>query len=49
VQLSKDKSAIEWLAIENDNPTILHEEPDSSFWQRLELELLNPLAPEELL
>ncbi len=49
VQLSKDKREIEWLAIEDDNPMVMYGEPDSTFWLRLELELLKPLAPEELL
>lgn len=49
VQLSADKRSIEWLAIEDDVPVVIYNEPDSTFWLRLELELLKPLAPEELL
>lgn len=40
---------IEWLSpLDSDNPMHL-EEPEAGFWSRVLLELLAPLAPEELL
>jgi len=49
LQISKDNGQLEWFATEMDKEEIMYEEPDSTFWMRLELQLLSPLAPEELL
>ncbi|MGA2552005.1 MAG: phospholipase D family protein [Burkholderiaceae bacterium] len=49
LRLMKNTNEIEWLNIEDDDAMVQHDEPDSGFWLRLELELLTPLAPEELL
>ncbi|MCY1212997.1 Cardiolipin synthase C [compost metagenome] len=40
---------IEWVSEEGGKTTVLHEEPDSGFWDRTMLELLSPLTPESLL
>ncbi|MNT56959.1 cardiolipin synthetase [compost metagenome] len=40
---------IEWVSEEGGKTTVLHEEPDSGFWDRTMLELLAPLTPESLL
>ena len=40
---------IEWVSDDAGQITVLHEEPDSGFWDRTMLELLAPLTPESLL
>jgi cardiolipin synthase C len=42
-------SRIEWVSDDAGKITVLHEEPDSGFWDRTMLELLAPLTPESLL
>jgi putative cardiolipin synthase len=42
-------SRIEWVSEDAGQTTVLHEEPDSGFWDRTMLELLAPLTPESLL
>lgn len=49
LMLAPGTENIHWLAIENDQEVDLDTEPDTTFWLRLELKLLAPLAPEELL
>jgi len=50
VVLSKDKSRLEWhLPAAEGGPQVLTEEPDSTWWQRLWLNLIGPLVPEEAL
>jgi putative cardiolipin synthase len=50
VRLAADGSdALEWLSTDDDGEVVLREEPDTSVWTRLLLQLLSPLAPEELL
>lgn len=45
-----DDSRIEWVSDEDDGrEEVLRQEPDSSLWERLMLELLAPLTPESLL
>jgi len=49
LRLAADGRTLEW---ESDDPapgTLLRQEPDTGFWQRLILELLAPLTPESLL
>jgi putative cardiolipin synthase len=40
---------LEWLTTDDDGEVVLYQEPDTTFWQRFMLQLLAPLAPEELL
>jgi cardiolipin synthase C len=48
VQLSKDKQRIEWvLPSAGGEATVLTEEPDSTWLQRLWLKLIGPLVPED--
>ena len=49
LRISQGDGQLEWLATEMDKEEIMHEEPASTFCMRFELELLRPLAPEELL
>ncbi|MED5619766.1 phospholipase D family protein [Ideonella sp. BN130291] len=51
VRLRADGSdGLEWLSTTDDEgELVLREEPDTSVWTRLLLQLLSPLAPEELL
>lgn len=48
LRLATDGQTIEWLAA-GDDDEVHADEPESGFWLRLLLELLAPLAPEELL
>jgi putative cardiolipin synthase len=48
LRLGEHGRGLEWLD-ESDGRAVLHEEPDSGFWNRLLLELLAPLTPESLL
>jgi len=47
VELDKDGN-LQWVS-PGDNDDVLTEEPDTTFWQRFQLHILGPLAPEELL
>lgn len=47
VELDKDGN-LQWVS-PGDNTDIVTEEPDTTLWQRIELHVLGPLAPEELL
>jgi putative cardiolipin synthase len=49
VQLSKDKSQLEWHLPPAEGNQVLTEEPDSTWWQRLWLNLVGPLVPEDAL
>jgi len=49
VKLSKDKSRIEWHVPASEGGEVLTEEPDSTWWQRLWLNLIGPLVPEDVL
>ncbi|HEU5296397.1 MAG TPA: phospholipase D family protein [Burkholderiaceae bacterium] len=50
VMLSKDKSQLEWhLPSAEGSTQVLTEEPDSTWWQRLWLNLIGPLVPEDAL
>jgi putative cardiolipin synthase len=50
VMLSKDKSHLEWhLPNAEGNTQVLTEEPDSTWWQRLLLNVIGPLVPEDAL
>jgi putative cardiolipin synthase len=49
LRLSPDGQHSEWLGYENDKETVLTEEPDSSWWQRVKAFLLSPFVPESLL
>lgn len=40
---------LEWHGEDENGPTVLHAEPDSSWWDLLMLELVAPLTPEDLL
>jgi putative cardiolipin synthase len=48
VQLDKN-GHLQWVTPGDTDAEVLTEEPDTSFWKRFELNLLSPLAPEELL
>jgi putative cardiolipin synthase len=49
LRLAADGRTIEWLAAGDDDGDARVDEPESGFWLRLLLQLLTPLAPEELL
>ncbi len=50
LRLAADGSgAIEWLSYDDDGEQVLRDEPDTDLWTRFMLNLLAPLAPEELL
>jgi putative cardiolipin synthase len=50
VRLAADGSErLEWLGYDDDGERVFTEEPDTGFWTRFMLQLLAPLAPEELL
>jgi putative cardiolipin synthase len=50
VRLAADGSdRLEWLGEDDDGERVFTEEPDTDFWTRFMLQLLAPLAPEELL
>jgi putative cardiolipin synthase len=49
LRLSPADKTLQWLATDADKAEILETEPDTNFWMQLELEILKPLAPEELL
>lgn len=49
LRLTADGYAVEWLAMDGDAETVLTEEPESTFWQRMYNRLMGPLVPEVLL
>jgi putative cardiolipin synthase len=50
LRLAPDGRSIEWHTDDAANgPTVMNDEPDSTFWDRVLLELLAPLTPESLL
>ena len=51
VRLAKDKSSLEWLlpSPEGSAETVLTSEPDTGFFERLWLQLIGPLVPEDAL
>jgi putative cardiolipin synthase len=49
VVLGPDGHSLRWLAQDDDREVVLYQEPESDFWKRFWLNLLAPLAPEELL
>jgi putative cardiolipin synthase len=49
LRLTKSDARIEWLATEMDKEEVIDDEPGATFWEKLELDLISPLAPEELL
>jgi putative cardiolipin synthase len=49
VVLGPDGHSLRWLAQDDDGEVTLYQEPESDFWKRFWLNLLAPLAPEELL
>jgi len=49
VQLSKETRQLEWHSPAAAGSQVLTEEPDSTWWQRLWLNLIGPLIPEDAL
>jgi putative cardiolipin synthase len=50
LRLAPDGETVQWLALTDDGDiAVLDEEPDAGFWLQVWLDLLTPLAPEELL
>ncbi|MDP9902104.1 phospholipase D family protein [Variovorax ginsengisoli] len=49
VRLSESGGRLEWLSMDDDKEIILYTEPESTWLQRLKINLLGPLVPEELL
>ncbi|HEY6513104.1 MAG TPA: phospholipase D family protein [Burkholderiaceae bacterium] len=49
VMLAKDKRSLEWHPPTAGGELVLTEEPDSTWWQRLWLNLIGPLVPEDVL
>ena len=47
--LGPDGHSLRWLAQDDDGELMLDREPEADFWTRFWLNLLAPLAPEELL
>ncbi len=41
--------ALQWVAVDDDAEIVLHSEPESSLWQRLQNGLLSGFVPEQLL
>ena len=41
--------ALQWVAVDDDKDLVLHSEPESSLWQRLQNTLLSGFVPEQLL
>lgn len=46
LQLDPAGARVQWLIRDGDEVLILDEEPEASFWRRLEIQLLGPLVPE---
>lgn len=49
VRLAAGGNSIEWLGLDEEKETILTNEPDATAWLHLQLLLLSPWVPEELL
>ena len=49
LRLAADGQGVEWESADSGGTTVLRQEPDTGFWQRLMLDLLAPLTPESLL
>ena len=49
VRLAAGGKGLEWLSMEDDQETVLVDEPDSTFWLRMKSYLLKPFVPESLL
>ena len=49
LRLGPDGKGLEWISKDADGETVLYQEPDSSFWDRVILNILAPLVPEGLL
>jgi putative cardiolipin synthase len=49
VRLAGDGSRLEWLGLDDEAEIVLTNEPDAPAWLRLQLLLLRPWVPEELL
>jgi cardiolipin synthase C len=49
VVLGPDGRSLRWLAQDDDGELVLDREPEADFWTRFWLNVLAPLAPEELL
>ena len=49
LRLAPDGKHLEWISKEPGRDVVLHEEPDSTLWDRVLLNLLAPLVPERLL
>mgnify|MGYP003584732124 FL=1 len=49
LRLAAGRDEIEWLSMDEDREVVLHNEPESTWSQRLYNRLLSPLVPEDLL
>ena len=49
LQFAADGRSLEWVGGPPGRQVVLTEEPDSTFWSRIMLELLAPLTPESVL
>jgi cardiolipin synthase C len=50
LRLGKDGDTLQWLSLDEEQGEMVQEdEPDADFWQQLWLNIVAPLAPEELL
>jgi putative cardiolipin synthase len=49
VVLGPDGHSLRWLAQDDDGEVVLYQEPETDLWKRFWLNILAPLAPEELL
>ena len=49
VRLSSDGRSMEWVATDSNGERVLLDEPESTNWKRLLLNVLTPLTPEDLL
>ncbi len=50
LRLGRDGETLQWLSLDDEQGEMVQEdEPDADFWQQLWLDLIAPLAPEELL
>ena len=49
VRLAPDGGGIEWIAGHLADQQVLKTDPDTDLWERLKLDLLSPLVPEDLL
>jgi putative cardiolipin synthase len=49
VRLAASGRGLEWLGLDEEDEAVLSSEPDASAWLHLQLLLLKPWVPEELL